>query len=182
MKHNWSFVPPKGFVDRMPGRGLWLGPDSPPKTASWAYQAMLEDGLTTGRFNFPYVADRAPLGQYALVRTIQPPETIGPALRQAVLRVDPALGGRSRAHAVREESSRPGIRALPESRRDARPSSTASRANTGPSLRSARVPAAQPLWGHPTPSDHLVRQFSPLAPSGRLVRLNNDRHNGAHRT
>jgi hypothetical protein len=47
MKHDWSFVPPKGFVDRTPGRGLWLDPGSPPKPDSWAYQVMLVDGRTT---------------------------------------------------------------------------------------------------------------------------------------
>lgn len=37
MKHDWSFVPPGGFVDRMPGRGFWLDPGSPPEPDSWAY-------------------------------------------------------------------------------------------------------------------------------------------------
>jgi hypothetical protein len=47
MKHDWAFVPPKGFVDRTPGRGFWSDPDCPPEPDSWAYQVMLEDGRTT---------------------------------------------------------------------------------------------------------------------------------------
>jgi hypothetical protein len=47
MKRDWSFVPPKGFVDRTPGRGPWLDPGSPPQPDSWAYQVMLGDGRTT---------------------------------------------------------------------------------------------------------------------------------------
>lgn len=54
-------------------------------------QSELTDRRATGAVYFPYVTDGPPFGQSVIVRTVQPPETAGPAMRQAVLRIDPAL-------------------------------------------------------------------------------------------
>jgi predicted permease len=54
-------------------------------------QADLTDQHATGAVFFPYGEKSAPLGQWVVVRTAQRPETAGPALRSAVLRIDSTL-------------------------------------------------------------------------------------------
>jgi predicted permease len=54
-------------------------------------QSDLSDQRATGAVYYPYAEQAAPLGQWVVVRTVQRPETAGPALRQAVLRIDSTL-------------------------------------------------------------------------------------------
>jgi len=54
-------------------------------------QSDLADQRATGAVYYPYATDAAPLSQWVVVRTVQRPEAAGPAMRQAVLRIDPTL-------------------------------------------------------------------------------------------
>ncbi|HXQ79718.1 MAG TPA: ABC transporter permease [Opitutaceae bacterium] len=79
------------------GRRIFNGPPGKPEEAytvvgvvGAARQTDLADKRATGSVYFPYIF-YAGQGITALLRTVQPPQMAGPALRAAVLRVDPEL-------------------------------------------------------------------------------------------
>jgi predicted permease len=79
------------------GRRIFNGAPGKPEEAytvvgvvGTAKQTDLADGQAKGSIYFPYIL-YASGGITALLRTVQPPQTAGPALRAAVLRVDPEL-------------------------------------------------------------------------------------------
>lgn len=81
------------------GRRLYDGPVDLPNVHLFTVvgvvgsvkQSELTERRAVGAVYFPYVTDGPPFGQAVIVRTVQPPETAGSAMRQAVLRIDPAL-------------------------------------------------------------------------------------------